>query len=198
MSEEAKKEAGQAPKKSSRTIVLVAVAVVLVGGATTAGVFLGPQLLGSAAASPSGEAAKAKPKEKKKAKPEAKDHDEAEAEEEEGEEHAEEHGKEGAEATVVVALAPLVVDTRARDGSLHHLKIGISVELKPPTKAEEFKALEPRGREAALTYLRGLEFESATDPKEFEGVKKELTKRTVKALGKRHVQRVMITDFVAQ
>jgi flagellar basal body-associated protein FliL len=95
------------------------------------------------------------------------------------------------------ALPPLVVDVRDKDGDIHHLKIAISFELGEVPE-DEFGKCMPRGREAALIYLRGQTFEQVTDAKHFEQLRKELTERVAEAVGKQRVKRVLLTDFVAQ
>ena len=96
------------------------------------------------------------------------------------------------------ALPPLVVDVRDKDGDIHHVKIGISFELGAETPEEDFAKCLPRGREAAIIYLRTQTFESVSDNKRFETLRKELLERVAEAVGKQRVQRVLLTDFVAQ
>jgi flagellar FliL protein len=96
------------------------------------------------------------------------------------------------------ALSPLVVDVRDKDGDIHHVKIGISFELGAETPEEEFAKCLPRGREAAIIYLRTQTFETISDNKRFETLRKELLERVAEAVGKQRVQRVLLTDFVAQ
>jgi flagellar basal body-associated protein FliL len=95
------------------------------------------------------------------------------------------------------ALPALVVDVRDKTGDVHHLKIGISFELAEVPE-EEFARCIPRGREAALIYLRGQSYETVTDAKNFETLRKELLERVATAVGKQRVHRVLLTDFVAQ
>jgi flagellar basal body-associated protein FliL len=99
--------------------------------------------------------------------------------------------------TASVALPQVIVDVRDKTGDVHHLKVGISVETGTVSE-EEFTKLLPRGREAAVEYLRGLDFDTATDPKSFEKIRKELGDKLKDALGKDRVKRVVITDFVGQ
>ena len=78
------------------------------------------------------------------------------------------------------------------------MKVGITVELPEKFTKEEFEKFSPRGREAAIAYLRSKDFDDLTDPKSFELVHKELSVAVIKAMGKKHVYRVVITDYVAQ
>jgi flagellar basal body-associated protein FliL len=162
-------------KKSGGKLGLIAAVVLLVGAAAAGGLYGGKLMQ----------------------KPAAAKH----APEEEGEAAAEEEAapaKKPSEAPKAsAALPPLVVDVRDKDGDMHHLKIAISFELGEVPE-DEFAKCIPRGREAALIYLRGLTFEQVTDAKHFEQLRKELTDKVAEAVGKKRVKRVLLTDFVAQ
>jgi flagellar basal body-associated protein FliL len=96
-------------------------------------------------------------------------------------------------------FAPIIVDF-THEGEIRHLKIGVSVELVHDDGEgnEELEKYTPRGREAIISYARSLTFVEATDPKEFERVRKELSEHVINAMGKERVSRVVITDYVAQ
>lgn len=102
------------------------------------------------------------------------------------------------ETVVSSRLDPIIVDIRNGRGSVHHLKVGLAVELKDEVTEEEFKLYEPRGRAAALTYLRTLSFKDATDPMKYEEIQKQLADRVMKAIGEDKLTRVLLIDFVAQ
>ncbi|MFO0565949.1 MAG: flagellar basal body-associated FliL family protein [Polyangiaceae bacterium] len=167
-SEEAEKKPSAPPKKK-RGFVGIIVAIVLAGGSAAAGTLFGPKLLGKKA-------------------------------------HAEQPAEEGAEAAPAherpvnptVAFQPIVVDLRVRSDEMHHLKVTLTFELADGVSPEEFEKYSPRGREAAILYLRSQNYDTITDPEKFETVTKELSEKVVEALGKRRVRRVMITDFVTQ
>jgi flagellar basal body-associated protein FliL len=97
-----------------------------------------------------------------------------------------------------LALEPLIVDVRHTDGELHHLKVGIALELSKPMPEEEMKKLSPRARDAAITYLRTLTLDEVTSPTKFEEIRTELGERVIRSMGKSRVHRVLFTDFVAQ
>ncbi|HEY5956137.1 MAG TPA: flagellar basal body-associated FliL family protein [Polyangiaceae bacterium] len=97
-----------------------------------------------------------------------------------------------------MAFQPLIVDVRDKKSLPHHMKVGLTVELKDGVKKEEFDKLQPRGREAAISFLRGRTFEELTEPDQFDAVSKELNERIIKAMGEKLTLRVIITDFVAQ
>jgi flagellar basal body-associated protein FliL len=163
-------------KKSGSKLGLIAAVVLLVGAAAAGGLYGGKLMQKPAAA------AKHAPEEE----------GEAAAEEEEA------PAKKPTEAPKASAALPaLVVDVRDKDGDIHHLKIAISFELGEVPE-DEFAKCMPRGREAALIYLRGLSFEQVTDAKQFEKLRKELTEKVAEAVGKKRVKRVLLTDFVAQ
>jgi flagellar basal body-associated protein FliL len=129
--------------------------------------------------------------------------EDAEGEGEEGKD-AEEGSKKSkkAEPTAdvheVQNLEALVVDSRAADGSIRHLKVGLTIELTETTKEADFKPYVPRAREAAIAYFRTRDFEQLSDPKNFAQVVKDLNKEMIAAVGKKRAKRIVITDFVAQ
>ena len=98
----------------------------------------------------------------------------------------------------IAAMHPIVVDVRGEDGSIHHMKVVLSFELVDGVSEEDFKKFSPRGREAAISYLRAQTFEFVTDPKNFKEVSTELTKRATEGIGAKRIQRALITDFVSQ
>jgi len=159
-------------KPGGKTKIIAAVAVVAVLVAGAAGAVVGPKLLNRGAS-------KAAAAHADEAAPAAS----AEAGEAIGE---------------TTEFAPIVVDTRSEDGTIHHLKVVISVELPEKVKKEEFMKYAPRAREAAISYLRSEPFEVISAPAKFEDVRKELSTRIVEAVGEKRISRVLVVDFVAQ
>jgi flagellar basal body-associated protein FliL len=163
-------------------------------GAGAAGAVLAPKYLG-------GDKAAHKPAEGEEAADEGST-DKAEDPEAE-EEAADEGEKKPSKASLgdvheIQNLESIVVDTRAADGNLRHIKVGLSIELVEGTKEAEFKSYVPRAREAAIGYFRTRDFEQLSDPKNFTQVVKDLNKEIILAVGKKRAKRVVITDFVAQ
>lgn len=97
-----------------------------------------------------------------------------------------------------VELASIVVDLRGTDGSSHHLRVSLAAELPNGATKDDVQSLAPRGREAAIGYLRSLTYEEATSAHSFENVKEELSKRIIQAIGEKRVAAILVTDFVAQ
>lgn len=113
--------------------------------------------------------------------------------------HEEEDEPEEPPAAETITLEPLIVDIRDSAGELHHLRIGIAIELKKPLHdEEEVKKLAPPARDAAIEYTRSLAYDDATSPKKFESIRVELGERIARAIGKGKVKRVLFTDFVVQ
>ena len=159
----------KAPKKSRLGLVLAIVVItVLVTGAAVAGTVFGPALLGHPK---KGEQAAEKEKEK---------------------------GKESEKIGESVELSPIMVDARADDGNLHHLKVVLSVEVAEGTPKDELMRYLPRGREAAVGFLRSQSFDHLVDPSHYADVRTELSKTFAEAIGHERVSRVLVTDFVAQ
>jgi flagellar basal body-associated protein FliL len=174
MAEDSSKEQPVVEKKSRKRLLGVLVTLVLITGAGVAGTVLGPRLLGmdNEEAEPEGSASAAP----------------------EGESESDVEGK----LPTSLSFQPLIVDCRDRQGQPHHMKVGVSVELQDGFGKDEFERLQPRGREAAIGYLRGKPFEELTDPAQFGAITKELGEAITKAMGKKHVSRIVITDFVIQ
>lgn len=97
-----------------------------------------------------------------------------------------------------MALQSLVVDVRGRSGEAHHMKVGLTAEMRKGLTKEDFERLQPRGREVAISFLRGKSFEELTDPAKFEGITKELGERVSAAMGKKYTNRIVVTDYVVQ
>jgi len=169
---------GPAPKKSRLGLILATVVVVvLVAGAAVAGTMLGPKLIGH---------------DKKNA--EKSEHAEASEHDEKGEKG--ENGEKPIGETS--ELSPILVDTRGADGALHHLKVVLAVELAEGAPKEEFLKYAPRGREAAVAYLRTQSYDTIAAPERYDEVRAELSKKFTEAVGEKRVSRILIVDFVAQ
>ncbi len=196
MSEEASEPNKSVEKKKGKgKLVGILVALALILGAGAAGAVLAPKYLGGGAAKPAAHGAEAEATEGE----ESDGHGE-EAEEPKEEEQEEESGskKPVGEVHAVHNLEAIVVDSRAADGSIRHIKVGITIELSEATKEAEFKSYVPRAREAAIAYFRTRDFEQLSDPKNFAQVVKDLNKELIAATGKKRAKRIVITDFVAQ
>ena len=176
MSEETDQAAAPAAKKSKTGLIVgIVIALVTLVGGSVAGAVLGPQLLGGAESHEAPAAA--------------------------GKGHEAPSGHEGAapaEKIISVDIPPIVVDLRDADGRIRHLKVGLAAELAETVKMEEFKLLSPRGREATLSYLRSLTFEEVADPARYAGIKDEISKRMIEAIGAARIQRILLVDFVLQ
>ncbi len=193
MSEEAKAQSGSKsapqPTRKKRVLLLTIVLVVGIGG-SAAGSLYGQQLLAGGKPASSAEA-----------------HGEAPAEgaAEHGEKGKKESGKgekgdkeeEGAGGEVI-SLDAIIVDLRGSDGDLHHLKVGLAVELAKQLPEEEVKRLTPRARDAAITYLRSLTMDDVTSMAKFEDIRHDIFEKVSQGMGKSRVRAVMFTDFVAQ
>jgi len=197
---------GHAPvekKKSKGPLIGIIIAAVLVVGAGAAGAVMGPKFFSKPAAAQKNSEAEAPAEDKgsddkgsddKGSEDDQSDESSASTEDEK---HVE--GKAGSkEVKEVTNLQPIVVDTRAADGQVRHLKIALSIEHPETVKESEFKAYVPRAREAAIWYLRTHDFEELSAPKNFDKLRKDLNDNIINAVGKKRARRVLITDFVAQ
>jgi flagellar basal body-associated protein FliL len=96
-----------------------------------------------------------------------------------------------------MALAPFLVMTEDDAHKTHPVKLTLAVEFDAKAKEEETKELQPRIRDAVLTYLRGASFDDLTDAKHAEKTRAEILE-TIKKSGAEQAQRILITDFVVQ
>jgi flagellar basal body-associated protein FliL len=200
MSEEASEPNKPVEKKKGKgKLIGILVALALILGAGAAGAVLAPKYLGGAQADAK---ATGQGDEEASEGEDSEGHKEdAEASEEgkDGEEGAKKKkGEPAADVHEVQNLEALVVDSRAADGSIRHIKVGLTIELSETTKEADFKPYVPRAREAAIAYFRTRDFEQLSDPKNFAQVVKDLNKEMIAAVGKKRAKRIVITDFVAQ
>lgn len=169
-------EVREQPKveKSPRRMVGFLVITVLVMSAAVTGTLLGPKILPRLAAAI-------------KSTTVSKD------------ERAPKHGEASeSEPSNPQAFAPIVVDVKNKRGEMHHMRVGLTVELSEKVSKEDFDRFQPRGRESAISYLRSKSFEELTEPSEFENITKQLNQRVIHAIGERRCSRVVVTDYVAQ
>jgi flagellar basal body-associated protein FliL len=96
-----------------------------------------------------------------------------------------------------IALAPFLVMTEDDAHKTHPVKLTLAVEFDAKAKEEETKELQPRIRDAVLTYLRGASFDDLTDAKKAEKTRAEILE-TIKKSGAGEAERILITDFVVQ
>jgi len=162
-------------EKSPKRLLGILVISVLIAGAAVTGTLFGPRLLAPRVAA-------------------ASENDDIADAGKAGE------GTEGAESepTNPQGFAAIVVDVKSKRGEMHHMRVGLSVELTEKTTKEEFERYQPRGREAAIAYLRSRTFEELTEASEFENVSRQLNEVIIRAMGEHHCTRVVITDYVAQ
>jgi flagellar protein FliL len=174
MADEPTPETAPTPPKPRRRLLGTIVMVVLIAVAAVGGTLFGPRLLGS------------------RGQPSAASGSAAASAESTHDESAED------EEMNPMAFAPIIVDVRDADGNPHHMKVGLSAETPKEFTKEDFERLNPRGREAAIVFLRSWKFDDLTDPTQFEKIVEQLQARIVKAMGEKHVKRVIVTDYVAQ
>jgi flagellar basal body-associated protein FliL len=99
---------------------------------------------------------------------------------------------------LTVEFAPLVVDLRSADGVMHHLKVALSAEVPPEVTTDEVTSAMPRGRQAAIMYLRAVDYDEATKPEAFQAFQAELSKHIIAAMGPKRVSAILVTDFISQ
>jgi flagellar basal body-associated protein FliL len=189
-------------KKGKGPLIGIVIAAVLVVGAGAAGAVMGPRFFSKPAAAAKPAEAEAqtdddKPSADDKGSDDDKSADDNAADDNADEKHVE-HKAGSGDVKEITNLSPIIVDTRAADGQVRHLKIALSIEHPETVKEAEFKAYVPRAREAAIWYLRTHDFEELSAPKNFDKLRKDLNDNIINAVGRKRARRVLITDFVAQ
>jgi flagellar basal body-associated protein FliL len=96
-----------------------------------------------------------------------------------------------------LALEPFVVTINDGAKKPHAMKVTIAIECKAKAKEEALKVMVPRIRDAALSYLRTMTFERATEEGLDDKAREELLERFRKA-GVVEAERVLLTDYVVQ
>lgn len=198
--EEAAVDVSRVEKKGKGKMVGILVALVLVLSAGAAGAVFAPRLLtGSPAEKPATNDGEEGSTEGEAPADEEEHGKSKEAEEEHAQKPGPVTGKRKAGVVgEIVELSPIIVDVRASDNSLRHMKVQLVVELAKTKTGEEFKKLVPFAREASIGYLRTQDFDRLSDPKSFEAVRGEIEAAVIEAVGKNQARRVLITDFVVQ
>ena len=80
---------------------------------------------------------------------------------------------------------------------MHAMKVSLAVEFEEKVKEETLKGFTPRVRDAALAYLRSLNYEDAVDGARSDKVRADLLDR-FRSVGAVAATRVLITDLVIQ
>lgn len=185
-----------APKKGKGRLIVILIALVLVSAAGAAGAVFAPRMLNKSADASDEHASEA-------GDSEATEAAEAQGEGEEGgPNQPDSSGHSGPQragkSSALTELNALVIDARAGDGSVRHIKVVLVIEHPEKYETDEFKRYVPFAREAAIGYLRTREFEQLADPKNFEVLRKQLAAEIIEAVGAKQAQRVLITDYVVQ
>ena len=187
---EKEKAPEKAPEKKSKLGLILGIFVgslMLIGGSVAGALFV-PKLLGTTAQASPGEEPAAGAVEGAK----------GDAEKGGDDEQPEPEQAKPQETIVSHELKAVIVDLRDEDGRVRHLKVGLVAELREDVTVDDFKLVVPRGREAAVSYLRTLSFEEISDPKMYTEIKNELATRVTKAVGTSRVHQILVVDFVAQ
>ncbi|MEI8255916.1 MAG: flagellar basal body-associated FliL family protein [Deltaproteobacteria bacterium] len=96
-----------------------------------------------------------------------------------------------------ISPEPFIVMTPDVQHRLHPMRVSIAIEFARSASEEGLRALTPRIRDAALTYLRTVVYEDAIDGGKGDQIRAELLAR-LRAAGAGAAQRVLITDLVVQ
>jgi flagellar basal body-associated protein FliL len=96
-----------------------------------------------------------------------------------------------------LALEPFLMMAHDTGHRSHPMRVTVAVEFEQSVKEDVVRPFVPRIRDAALTYLRALPYEDASDPSRTDHLRAELLER-FRGTGAGGVSRVLITDLVTQ
>lgn len=96
-----------------------------------------------------------------------------------------------------LALEPFLVMAPDTEHHLHAMRVVLAIEFDPRAKEDTVRPFVPRIRDSALTHLRTITFETASDPNQMDHLRAELLER-FRATGAMGANRVLVTDIVVQ
>lgn len=190
----------QSPKKGKGRLIGILIALALVLAAGVAGAVFAPRFLNNASSekADSNEGKQSESGEGSEASQNAEAGEEDGADPAGSDASAQPVRQRAGDSASLTELAPMVIDSRATDGSVRHVKVVLVIEHPEDYKPDEFKRFIPFAREAAIAYLRTREFEQLADPKNFDLLRKQLALEIIGAVGPKQASRVLITDYVVQ
>lgn len=96
-----------------------------------------------------------------------------------------------------LALEPFLVMATDAAHHPHPMRMVLALEFDAHAKEETVTPFVPRIRDSALSHLRAVTFEAASDPAQIERLRGELLER-FRATGATGARRVLVTDLVIQ
>lgn len=96
-----------------------------------------------------------------------------------------------------LALDPFVLMSADSHRAFHAMRTTLALEFAPATREDDVRPYVARIRDAALSMLRSIPYEVASDPAQMDHIRAELQTR-FQATGVRGIARVLITDLVVQ
>jgi len=96
-----------------------------------------------------------------------------------------------------LALDPFVLMSADSHRAFHAMRTTLALEFSPATREDDVRPYVARIRDAALSLLRSISYEVASDPAQMDHIRAELQTR-FQATGVRGIARVLITDLVVQ
>lgn len=94
-------------------------------------------------------------------------------------------------------LDPFLVMSSDTNHTPHPMRVVLAIEFDQTAKEETVRRFVPRIRDSALTHLRTVTYETASDPSQMDHLRSELMER-FRSTGVTGVTRVLVTDLVVQ
>ena len=79
----------------------------------------------------------------------------------------------------------------------HPMRVVLALEFDAHAKEETVTPFVPRIRDSAISHLRGISYEMASDPAQMDHLRTELLER-FRGTGASGARRVLVTDLVVQ
>lgn len=96
-----------------------------------------------------------------------------------------------------LALDPFLVMSSDTNHTSHPMRVVLAIEFDQTAKEETVRRFVPRIRDSALTHLRTVTYETASDPAQMDHLRSDLMER-FRSTGVTGVTRVLVTDLVVQ
>lgn len=94
-------------------------------------------------------------------------------------------------------LEPFLVMTADANHRPHAMRMVLALEFEHVVTEERARAFVPRIRDAALAHIRGIPYETFSDPTQVDHVRADLLER-FRSTGAPGIMRVLVTDLVVQ
>lgn len=111
--------------------------------------------------------------------------------------HSAQHAPQIEPPGYTLALEPFLVMAQDATHHTHPMRVVLALEFDAHAKEETVTPFVPRIRDSAISHLRGISYEAASDPAQMDHLRTELLER-FRGTGATGARRVLVTDLVVQ